>query len=407
MMTSNRAQSLSESVTLKLNALAVKMQSEGKKVYNLTAGQLPFRPPKALVEGIRGELDFLSSFQYSPVAGEPKLVEKFMSYFQSSRGVSLDSLDTQMKCIVGNGGKHIISNFFASVINEGDEVILISPYWVSYPEMINLYGGVVKNVDSSIYNEFEPDIGDIENAISSKTKVIVINSPNNPTGTHYSDNWMKDFAKMIAKYEDILIISDEIYFELSYFDPKPTYFYQHDHSLLERTIVMDGVSKSLASTGLRIGYAIGNSDIIKAMNKIQSHTTSGANSLVQKSLLKYDFDNIDEYLKPIKSHLRDNSQIIKDLFRVKKLSKSWYQTVSAFYFFVDFSQAPIIEKYRNSEDDKTDYSTQVCQDLLENSGLALVPGEAFGSPNCARLSLVNPKEAFTEAIELLTDAMIG
>lgn len=404
---SKRVSSLTESVTLKLNAQAVKMAVEGKKVYNLTAGQLPFRPPRNLVEGIRGELDFLGSFQYSPVAGEANLRETFLNYFYDSRKIKSTTFKEDFSLIIGNGGKHVVSNVFASLIDEGDEVVLIAPYWVSYPEMVNIYGGKINVVSTSIFNAFEPSLDDIREAITDKTKMIVINSPNNPTGTHYSDEWMKGFASFLKDYPNLMIMSDEIYYELNYFDPRPTYFYQHDEELLKRTIIIDGISKNLASTGLRIGYCIADKELISSMTKLQGHTASGANSLIQKSLLKYDFDKISEYLDPVKSHLRDNSQILKDCFRERNLSKCWYQTISAFYYFIDFSQTDLMSKYQKSEDDGQDYSAQICADLLEQKGLALVPGIAFGSPNCARLSLVPPKDSFKEAMELLAMSLTG
>ncbi|EQC50555.1 pyridoxal phosphate-dependent aminotransferase [Bacteriovorax sp. DB6_IX] len=402
-----RIESIGESVTLKLNAKANQLAEEGKKIYNLTAGQLPFRPPKEFVQGIRGELDFLGSFQYSPVAGDNKLREKILDYFQLSRGVNLEDVDCDFATIVGNGGKHVISNIFATLVNPGDEVVLIAPYWVSYPEMINIYEGQTKIVKTDIFNAFTPSLEDIDNAITDKTKVIVINSPNNPSGNHYSDEWMKDFAKLMQKYPDVFIISDEIYFELNYFDPAPTYFYQHDSSLLERTIIVDGISKNLASTGLRIGYAIGNKEVIQAMSKIQSHTASGSCSLIQKALLKFDMSQIKEYLTPIKNHLRDNSLIVREKFREAKLDKCWYQTHSAFYYMVDFSQCPVIEKHRKGEDDKTDYSSLLCEEILDKYGVAMVPGEAFGTPNCARISLVLPKDSFDEAMGRIIEFLVG
>ncbi|OIQ20874.1 MAG: hypothetical protein BM556_02725 [Bacteriovorax sp. MedPE-SWde] len=403
----NRIESIGESVTLKLNAKAVQLADEGKKIYNLTAGQLPFRPPKEFVEGIRGELDFLGSFQYSPVAGDVKLREKILDYFQLSRAVNLEDVDCEFATIVGNGGKHVISNIFAALINPGDEVVLITPYWVSYPEMISVYGGETKLVETTIFDAFVPSLEKIEEALSKNTKAIVINSPNNPSGNHYSEEWMKDFAALMKRYPDVFIISDEIYFELSYFDPAPTYFYQNDSSLLERTIVIDGISKNLASTGLRIGYAIARKEIIQAMSKLQSHTASGSCSLIQKALLKFDMSQIKEYLTPIKNHLRDNSLIVREKFREAKLDKCWYQTHSAFYYMVDFSQCPVMDRFKSSDEDNTDYSPQLCEELLEKFGVAMVPGSAFGTPNCARISLVLPKDSFDEAMTRIMDFLIG
>lgn len=403
----DRIDKIGESVTLKLNSKAVKMADEGKKVYNLTAGQLPFRPPKLFVETIRGELDFLKSFQYSPVAGDNILRQKIVDYFQRSRALNLEDRDCTFNSIVGNGGKHVLSNIFATILNPGDEVILIAPYWVSYPEMVTLNGGVIKILSTSIYNGFTPSLEDLKELITDKTKAVVINSPNNPSGTHYSSDWMKGFAKVMEEHEDVFIISDEIYFELSYFDPAPTYFYQYAPELLERTIIVDGISKNLASTGLRIGYCIARSEIIAAMSKLQSHTASGSCSLVQKALAKFDFDHIEEYLVPVKNHLRDNSLIVREKFRESKLDNCWYQTQSAFYYMVDFSQCPVMDKYKKDDSDSTDYSSQICEDLLEAQGVAMVPGEAFGTPNCARISLVLPKDSFQEAMDKIMSFLVG
>ncbi|OUR96444.1 hypothetical protein A9Q84_08815 [Halobacteriovorax marinus] len=402
MKISKRVSKISESVTLQLNSLAVSMEEEGKKVWNLTAGQLPFRPGNEFTESLRSELVFLNSFQYSPVAGFKKLREKVIDYYNTSREVDVSETHN---VLISNGGKHSISNVLASIIDPGDEVILLAPYWVSYPELVKLYEGKPVIISSSIYEEFHPSIDDIKSAINSKTKAIIINSPNNPGGIHYSESWMKEFASLVLEYPELILISDEIYFELSYFDPKPTYFYQFEKSLLERTIVIDGVSKNMALTGLRIGFCIAPNELISAMTRLQGQTASGANSLVQKALLGYNFSLIHDYLEPIKGHLRENARTIQDILRENQLSQCWYQSKSAFYYLIDFSGAPIINKYKKNDDDMTDYSSQICQGLLTQKGVAVVPGEAFGVPNTARLSLVPTKEFFAEAITKIVEFM--
>ncbi|WP_127714685.1 aminotransferase class I/II-fold pyridoxal phosphate-dependent enzyme [Halobacteriovorax sp. HLS] len=402
MKISKRVSTISESITLKLNAQAVAMEKEGKQVWNLTAGQLPFRPGHEFTEALRTELVFLNSFQYSPVAGFKTLREKVLTYFEESRDVKAS--DTH-SVLVSNGGKHSLANVFASIIDKDDEVIIPAPYWVSYPEMVSFYDGKPVTVASNIYDEFHPSLEDIESAINKNTKAIIINSPNNPSGVHYSEKWMRDFASLMLKYPDIIIISDEIYYELSYFDPKPTYFYQYEKELIERTIIIDGVSKNMALTGLRIGFCIAPNDLISAMSRLQGQTTSGANSLIQKALEGYNFNLIGDYLEPIKAHLRENSRTVQDKFRENKLAQCWYQTKSAFYFLVDFSGAPIMDKYLTSPDDKTDYSTQICSDLLEKHGVAIVPGGDFGIPNSARISLVPTKDFFAEAIGKIVEFM--
>ena len=223
---SSRVKGMAESVTLKLNTKAMELTESGKQVYNLTAGQLPFRPPQSFIESIRSELDFLKSYQYSPVAGFLDLRKKIMEHIEETRGINFASLDEPFDCVISNGAKHSISNILGTIIDPGDEVIIIAPYWISYPEMIKFCRGIPIVVTSSIFDVFSPSLHEIKKAISEKTKAIIINSPNNPAGVHYSDEWMKGFADLLMEYPHVNVISDEIYFEVCYYDPKPTYFYQ-------------------------------------------------------------------------------------------------------------------------------------------------------------------------------------
>src|SRR5210317_260111 len=187
MFISSRAKEISESVTLKLNARATELADEGKKIYNLTAGKLLFKPDKRLVEQIANKINFLKSFQYSPVPGFPSLRKKVIKFIEESREISFDGHD--IDAIISNGGKHSLSIALSAIVDPGDEVIIIAPYWVSYPEMIKLYGGVPVVVNSSIFDNFEPSIDDIKKVISEKTRAIIINSPQNPSGTHYRPEW--------------------------------------------------------------------------------------------------------------------------------------------------------------------------------------------------------------------------
>ncbi len=388
---SKRTSQIQESITLKLNSEAQRMSNEGKKIYNLTAGQLPFRPNESFVEAIKHQCDFVRSFQYSPVAGEDKLRQKFLNYFCTSRNVEPKNWD----CIISNGGKHAINNLFAILLNEGDEVVMLAPFWLTYPELAKIYGASYKVVTSNSYNGFVPKIDLIRKALTANTKILVINSPNNPAGIHYGSEWMKELALMLKDFPHVQIVSDEIYYELSYFDPKPTYFYQYDKSLLERTFIIDGISKTFAATGLRIGFVFGPKDAILEMDKFQGQTSSGANSLIQKSLVEYNLSEAISYLVPIKDHLRANAEHLSTILRSYNLDQCFYQCVSAFYFLFDFTKTPFFEKNYN---DQVDHSVEICEKLLAESGIALVPGIAFGIPNSARLSLVSAKEIFQEAI---------
>ncbi len=405
MFISSRAKDISESVTLKLNAQATALADQGKKIYNLTAGQLPFKPDSRLVEQIANETNFLKSFQYSPVPGFPSLRKKVVKFIEESRDISFP--EGGYDSIISNGGKHSLSIALSAIVDPGDEVIIIAPFWVSYPEMIKLNGGVPVVVSSSIFDNFEPALEDIQKVISEKTRAIIINSPQNPSGTHYRPEWMKNFADLMVKHPDIAILSDEIYYTLSYYDPKPTYFYQYKPELLKQTLIFDGISKSFACTGLRLGFTIGPVPVIKAMSRLQGQTASGANSLIQRSLDNFDFNHIDEYLGPIKEHLRTNATILRDAFREANMSNVWYQTVSAFYFLLDFSQCPIMNKFRKGPEDTEDYAAEICEEILNELGVAIVPSGDFGVKNAARISLVNEPGPFKEAITLLLKYISG
>ncbi len=397
---SSRAKGIAESVTLKLNSKAMELAEGGKQIYNLTAGQLPFRPPQTFIDSIRTELDFLKSYQYSPVAGFVELRKKIMNHIQETRGINFSQFEEEeFDCVVSNGAKHAISNILGAIINPGDEVIIISPFWISYPEMIKFCRGVPIEVRSSVFDVFSPPLAEIRKAISEKTKAIILNSPNNPAGIHYSDQWMSEFADLLLEYPHVNVISDEIYFEVFYYDPRPTYFYQKKPELLKRTIIVDGISKAFASTGLRIGYCIGPKNICKGIENLQGQLTSSANSLIQRALIDYDFASAHEFLIPVKNHLRDNASIIREKLKEADLLKCWYQPVSAFYYMIDFSQTPAFTKYLKDKHDKSDYSIQICEDILNKCGVVIVPGTDFGMPNSARLSLVLHKEAFTEAMD--------
>ncbi|MBT7668538.1 MAG: aminotransferase class I/II-fold pyridoxal phosphate-dependent enzyme, partial [Bdellovibrionales bacterium] len=393
-------------ITLKLNAKAVALAEEGRKIYNLTAGQLPCKPMSELIELMRGELNFLKSFQYAPVPGIRELRDKFLHRFFATRDLENSPLEAKLDCAISNGGKHALGNALGALVNPGDEVILIAPYWLTYRPLVELWGGVAKVVSSTLYDQFIPSIAEIEKAITPKTRAIIVNSPNNPTGIHYPKDWMERFGKMLLEHQEVSVISDEIYFDLSYFDPGPTYFYQLYPELLNRTIIVDGISKNMACTGLRIGFTIAPAELIAAIGRLQGQTTSGANTLVQRALVELDFDLISTFLEPIRNQLRNNARSLRESFRQADLSNCWYQSTSAFYFLVDFSTTPMFQRFAKSSEETeeiSDYATDICSDLLEKHGVALVPTADFGTPNCARISLVLEERPFAEAINLVVE----
>ena len=198
-----------------------------------------------------------------------------------------------------------------------------------------------------------------------------------------------------------MVVTDEVYSELAYFDPAPTFFYQHDKELLKQTIIINGISKSFASTGLRIGYCIADARLTKAMAKIQSQTTSGPNSLIQRALIDYDFSAQENYFDEVKEQLRNSAQFLGEAFRGANLAHCFYQTTSAFYYLLDFSRMPIYEKFK--DDKGSDFSYEIVEDILDATCVALVPGSDFGYPNSARMSLTLDQTPFEEAITKLVE----
>jgi aspartate aminotransferase len=394
MLLSSRVKGLSYSITMKLNEKALDMTDEGKVIYNLSGGQLPIKPLPEFIEKVHHQLNFLKSYQYSPVSGFPNVRKKLTRYISDARGLPTETFENDFDCILSNGSKQSIYNALGALVDPGDEVILLAPYWVSYPEIIKFWGGTPQVVKSNVFDAFVPAIDDIRKCISPRTKAIIVNSPNNPAGVHYSEAWMKEFAAFLLEYPDLIVISDEVYSDIYYFDPKPSYFYQLDHALLNRTIIIHAISKALASTGLRLGYAIGPAALINAMGKIQGQSTSGPNSLVQRALMDFDLKLVETFLGPVKHHIRQNAASLQEKFREANLGHCWYQSTSAFYFMIDFSRTPMFARF---EIDK-DHSYAIADELLNNEGITVVPGSDFGVPNSARIALVIEEVPFQEAI---------
>ena len=402
MMLSERVHNASESITLKLNALAEELRGRGEQIYNLTAGQLPFPPDPKLVEQIPKQLESVSSFQYSPVAGLPGLRKKAIKYVEETRGIELNQ--GQFDCVVSTGAKQSLFNLIAAMVNPGDEVVIMAPYWVSYPEMVRYWGGKTVTVGPAGRPGDGPQMAEIAKAITPQTKAIILNTPGNPSGVYYQAEWIEEFAQLMLDHPNVAIISDEIYSQLYYMGQGPKYPYQYSPDLLKQTFIIDGISKSMACTGLRIGLSFGNKQVMKAMGKIQGQSTSGANSLIQKALMEYDFSDIQHYLAPIKEHLQANSTIVKEKLDQYGLSNAWYQTNGAFYFFMSFEGPPILEKLQGINDRANDigvedYAGKICEELIAQTGVVMVPSTDFGQANGARISLVLQREPFTEALD--------
>ena len=268
--------------------------------------------------------------------------------WEKTRHTSLDR--EKFGCVVSTGAKQALFNLMAALIDPGDEVVLLTPYWVSYPEMIRYWGGRAVPVGAATDLASGQDMEAIARVMNDKTKAIILNTPGNPSGVYYGDEWMGEFARLMLKYPKVQIISDEIYSQLFYRGVGPRFPYQLSQELLERTFIIDGISKSRACTGLRIGFVIGRQEVMGAVGKVQGQSTSGANSLVQKALLEYDLlTQIPQYLRPIKEHLLKNSELLQEKLREYGLERLWYPINGAFYFMLSFEGLPILERFKGGE----------------------------------------------------------
>jgi aspartate aminotransferase len=396
MLLSSRVKGVADSITQQLNEKAQAMAEEGHLIYNLSAGQLPIKPPQEFIEKIQQQLNFLKSYQYSPVAGISELRKKILNLHKEQRKVNTDGLDV----ILSNGSKQSIYIALGALLDPGDEVILLAPYWVSYPEMVKFWGGIPVPVKSNVFDAFSPALEDIAKVITPRTRAIIVNSPNNPAGVHYPEKWVKAFAALMKEHPHMWILSDEVYADLSYFDPAPTYSYQHDPELVARTMVFGAISKTLAATGLRMGWTIAPKNAVQAMSRIQGQATSGASALIQRALLEFDFSKVTQFLAPVKVHLRRSANHVREKLRDADLQNLWYQSHSAFYFMLDFTRTPVFARFAGDHPEK-DYSKEICQELLEKYGIALVPGADFGLPNSGRMSLTMEEVPFQEALNRL------
>jgi aspartate aminotransferase len=382
-------------------------QKQQQRLFDLTSGQLPFRPPVELIGALNEQLSFLQSFQYPSVTGDPQLLEKLKNYWWQQRP-GLKHTDPQALGItLTPGAKQGLFSLFSLLLNPGDEIIFFSPYWSSFPQMAHCLQAQVTMVQGHQYRGYLPDLKELASKISTQTKMIVLNSPNNPTGVHYPQAWMEEFAQLMLQHPQVFIISDEVYHELVYFDPRPSYFYEIAPSLLERTAIVDSFSKSFASAGLRAGYLLTPPVLTETLHRWNSHTGVGVSSLVQQALRQFPLESMEPHWKELTAQLRRKSQLLKEVLTSSELAACWYQTNGAFYFILDLRRTPYFKQhYGDGKPPEHDLSEELCQQILQHTQVALVPGRFFGLHHSARLSLLLEEELFAQALKQLTRFLI-
>lgn len=381
---SKRVQSLSGSPTLAISAKAKQLKDEGHDVIGLGVGEPDFNTPTYIMDAAKKAMDE-GMTKYTPAGGIPALKAAIVEKLQTDHHLTYEP----NQVIVTTGAKYALYALFQVVLNEGDEVIIPTPYWVSYPEHVQLAGGKPVFVEGLESKDFKITKEQLEAVITPKTKAVIINSPSNPTGMMYSKEELASIAEVCIKH-NILIVSDEIYERLIYAKEPHVSIAQISNAAKEQTIIINGVSKSHAMTGWRIGYAVGPDNIIKAMTNHASHATSNPTSIAQYAALEaYTNQTEDE---KIANEMRQTFQ--ERLDRLYELMNdipgfSCAKPKGAFYIFPNVIEAVKMNGFHDVN--------EWAKALLEEEKVAVVPGIGFGAPNNIRLS-------YATSIELLEEA---
>lgn len=389
---SDRIKSLSVSQTLAMAQRSRELKAKGIDIISLSLGEPDFNTPDYIKEAAKKAIDDNYS-KYPPVPGYNDLREAISAKFKKENG--LDYSPDQV--IVSAGGKHSLINVILSIVNPGDEVIILAPYWVSYYDQIIIAEGKPVIIEASIENDFKIRPEQLEDAITSKTRLIIFNSPSNPTGMVYSHDEMEKIARIVEKHEGLFIISDEIY-EHIIFEGRHVSMASFDF-IYDRVITVNGVSKGYAMTGWRIGYIGAPLWIAKACNKLQGQFTSGVCSIAQRAALAA-INGTGESQKIMKeAFLRRRDLICGLLKEVRGLKVRVPQ--GAFYVMPDISD------FLGKSDGETKISTsdELALYLLDKARVATVGGDAFGAPACIRISYATSDDLIVEAVKRIKAAL--
>lgn len=382
----NRVKNIKPSATLTLAAKAKELKSQGKNIIDLTLGEPDFPTPAHIKEAaIKAIHDNFT--KYTAVDGIPSLKKAIAAKLKNENTLQYE-LD---QIIVSVGAKHAIYNLFQAILNEGDEVIIPAPYWVSYPDMVMLADGKPIIIKTGIAQNYKITPAQLEQTITSATKAIILNSPSNPTGVVYSPEDLAALSKILLKHPNILIITDDIYEHILWSKNKFKNILNVCPELYDRTVIINGVSKTYAMTGWRIGYAAGPKNIIATMKKIQSQSTSNPTSISQiaaQAALEGDQECVKEMANAFK-HRHDF--VVAELQEVKEIAV--IPVDGAFYAF------PNIEKAMQKTHCKTD--VEFAELLLNKAEIAVVPGSAFGAPGYIRISYATDLNSLAEALKRL------
>ncbi|MCI7399429.1 MAG: pyridoxal phosphate-dependent aminotransferase [Prevotella sp.] len=389
---SDRLQRLAPSATLAMSQKSSEMKAQGIDVINMSVGEPDFNTPDHIKEAAKKAIDENYS-RYSPVPGYPDLRKAIVAKLKNE-----NNLDYSVnEVLVSNGAKQSVCNTIMALVNPGDEVIIPAPYWVSYPQMAKLAGGTPVIVEAGFEQNFKMTPGQLEAAITPKTRLIILCSPSNPTGSVYSKEELKGLADVIKRHDDLFVLADEIYEHINYIGKHESI--AQFEGMKERSIIVNGVSKAYAMTGWRIGYIAAPEWIVKGCNKLQGQYTSGPCSVSQKAA-EFAYTQSQECVEQMRQAFERRRNLIVQLAKdIPGLEVNVPE--GAFYLFPKCSSF-----YGKSNGDTViNNSSDLALYLLEKGHVATVGGDAFGDPECFRMSYATSDENIREAMRRIKDAL--
>ena len=393
MNVSEKAKSVTPSATLEITARAKKLKADGADLIAFTAGEPDFNTPDYIIEAAYKAMKD-GRTKYTPASGIAELKKAVTE--ETERATGLKYSPSQV--VIGAGAKQPLYNAIAATVEEGDEVVIPSPYWVTYPELVKYCGGKCVFAKTKPQNGYKMTAEEFESVITDDTRALILNSPNNPTGAVYTRKELEEIAGVLEKHKNIVVISDEIYRNLVYGGEKHVSIAEISEEMKERTIIIDGMSKSYAMTGWRLGWAIAPENVAKAMTRAQSHMTSNVNSITQYASLAAltDREHSEKFISEMSETFAK-----RRLLAIETLQKAGVPFIKpngAFYVLADVSKSfgkksPSGETIENSVD--------FADRLLTESGVAVVPGVAFGADNYVRISYALGADSIKNGIEIL------
>jgi aspartate aminotransferase len=390
---SNRIEAIQESATLAMAAKAREFKAKGIDVISLSLGEPDFKTPQHICDAAKNAIDDGKYFAYPPVAGYQDLREALAAKYQKENNVPYKAENI----VVSNGAKQSIANAFLALINRGDEVVVFSPYWVSYDALVRLAEGTPVIVKGGIETDFKVTAKQLEAAITPKTKAIIFSSPCNPTGSVFSRAELQAIADVVLKHEDLLVIADEIYEHINFTGEQVSI--ASFPGMFDRTITVNGFAKGFAMTGWRVGYIAAPKWIADGCNKVQGQVTSANCSIAQRAALAAITGDIEPTNKMVAEYRKRRDIVYNLLKEIPGVKVNYPQ--GAFYFFPDVSyyygKSDGAATIKNGDD--------FCLHMLEKAQVSLVPGGAFGDEACVRLSYAASEKDLVQAMKNLKETL--